>query len=134
MRYLEVRKARIEIIPMIDIIFFLLVFFVMITLKMIPTSGIASKLPQSSTANSLDKPKILLTVAADGAVAEDGKPIQLAVLTAQLKASGKAADTAVTIASDAHVNVQQLMAVMDACRLGGVTELGLAAKQTAANP
>ena len=44
------KKGRIEIIPMIDIMFFLLVFFVMITLRMIPATGIASKLPRSSTA------------------------------------------------------------------------------------
>ena len=44
MRYLEAKKARIEIIPMIDIMLFLLVFFVMIALKMIPTSGHVTKL------------------------------------------------------------------------------------------
>ena len=35
MRYFETRKARIEIIPMIDIMLFLLVFFAMMTLRMI---------------------------------------------------------------------------------------------------
>ena len=47
--FFEKKKGRIEIIPMIDIMFFLLVFFVMITLRMIPATGIASKLPRSST-------------------------------------------------------------------------------------
>ena len=50
MRYFETRKARIEIIPMIDIMLFLLVFFAMMTLKMIPTSGHLSKLPASAEA------------------------------------------------------------------------------------
>ena len=45
MRYFETKKARIEIIPMIDIMLFLLVFFAMMTLKMIPTSGHLTKLP-----------------------------------------------------------------------------------------
>ena len=39
MRYFETRKARIEIIPMIDIMLFLLVFFAMLTLRMIPATG-----------------------------------------------------------------------------------------------
>ena len=47
------KRARIEIIPMIDIMLFLLVFFVMLTLKMIPTTGHTTKLPVSSTAESL---------------------------------------------------------------------------------
>ncbi|MDA8114755.1 MAG: biopolymer transporter ExbD, partial [Acidithiobacillus sp.] len=45
MRYFEARKGRIEIIPMIDIMLFLLVFFIMITLRMIPASGISTRLP-----------------------------------------------------------------------------------------
>ncbi|MBW8065887.1 MAG: biopolymer transporter ExbD, partial [Ferrovum sp.] len=45
MNYFETKRARIEIIPMIDIMFFLLVFFIMITLHMIPSTGVASKMP-----------------------------------------------------------------------------------------
>ena len=47
MRYFETRKARIEIIPMIDIMLFLLVFFAIVTLHMIPANGVTSRLPQS---------------------------------------------------------------------------------------
>ena len=46
-------KARIEIIPMIDIMMFLLVFFMLATLKMIQGAGIKLDLPQSSTAEQL---------------------------------------------------------------------------------
>ena len=49
-KYFEADKARIEVIPMIDIMLFLLVFFAMLTLRMIPTSGHVSKLPTSATA------------------------------------------------------------------------------------
>ena len=39
MRYFEHKKARIEIIPMIDVMLFLLVFFIIVTLQMIPDTG-----------------------------------------------------------------------------------------------
>ncbi|MGY4299082.1 hypothetical protein ACVWXN_007177 [Bradyrhizobium sp. i1.4.4] len=86
MRYLEVKKGRIEIIPMIDIMLFLLVFFIMITLRMIPATGIASQLPQSSTAQDLPHPKIVVTMFADGAIETDGQKLTIDDLTAKLAA------------------------------------------------
>ena len=68
MRYFETRKARIEIIPMIDIMLFLLVFFAMLTLRMIPTSGQVTKLPTSSTAVTIPPPKLLVEITADGSL------------------------------------------------------------------
>ena len=44
------KKARIEIIPMIDVMMFLLIFFVLISLNVIPAFGLKTALPDSSTA------------------------------------------------------------------------------------
>ena len=68
MRYFEARKGRIEIIPMIDIMLFLLVFFIMITLRMIPASGISTRLPTSSSAQVLPRARNLLTTLAWGPI------------------------------------------------------------------
>jgi biopolymer transport protein ExbD len=127
MRYFEIRKARIEIVPMIDIMFFLLIFFVMITLRMIPASGIASQLPHSGTAAQMPHPDVVVTVEPDGRVLMDDRPVALDALTRQL-ADGDATKKAVTIAGAATASVQQLMAVIDACRAAGVTQIDLAAK------
>jgi biopolymer transport protein ExbD len=127
-RYLDQpRKARIEIVPMIDIMFFLLVFFVMITLRMIPATGIASQLPHSGTAEQMPHPDKIVTLQQDGSVLLDSQPVTLEELTHQL-AAGDVDKTAVTIAGAATASVQQLMAVIDACRTAGVTQIGLAAK------
>ncbi len=129
MRYLERRKARIEIIPMIDIMFFLLVFFVMITLRMIPATGIASQLPQSSTAQELPHPKVLVTLLADGGIEMDSHKLALADLTAQLAAEPQPAKTVVTIAGAKSASLQSLLAVMDACRKAGISQIGVAAQE-----
>ncbi|MGA7801050.1 MAG: biopolymer transporter ExbD [Gammaproteobacteria bacterium] len=128
MRYFDMPKARIEIIPMIDIMFFLLVFFIMITLHMIPDAGLATQLPQSSTATQLPHPKLTVTLQADGTVEVQGKPITLAQLTARLAAHDPA-HAQVTIAGAKSVSLQHLMNVMDACRKAGVTDLGIAAQE-----
>ena len=127
MKYFEVRKARIEIIPMIDIMFFLLVFFIMITLHMIPSSGVTSSLAKSSTATQLNQPKMVVTVDAAGTIQVDGAKVALEALTAMLKAKGT--NTIVTIAGSKDTSLQNLMKVMDACREAGVSQIGLAAQK-----
>lgn len=128
MRYLETRKARIEIIPMIDIMFFLLVFFIMITLKMIPASGLATNLPQSSTAQDLPHPRVVVELSADGSIKIKGKALSLADLTARLSAHDPD-NTVVTIDGAKAVPLQHLVDVMDACRKAGVSRVGIAADQ-----
>ncbi len=127
MRYFETRKARIEIVPMIDIMLFLLVFFAMMTLRMIPTSGHVTKLPTSSTATPLPTPKLLVELAADGTIAADGRPMPLAELSAWLL-SHDGTHTAVTLAGTETVELQKVMEVIDAVRRGGATQIALATR------
>ena len=128
MKYFETKKARIEIIPMIDIMFFLLVFFIMVTLHMIPDAGITSRLPTSSTAQAMPKPQITLAVDKQGAIHFEGKVLSPQQLTALLKSKPDTDTLQVTIAGEQDVSLQQLMSVMDACRVAGVTRIGLAAQ------
>jgi biopolymer transport protein ExbD len=118
-KYFEARKARIEIIPMIDIMFFMLVFFIMITLHMIPNAGLRTQLPP---------PKVNVTLAADGSVSVDGRTLSTADLTALLAKRPDPAHTVVTIAGAKDAQLQKLMNVMDACRAAGVTQVSLAAQ------
>ena len=127
MRYFEVKKARIEIIPMIDIMFFLLVFFIMITLHMIPSTGLSSSLAKSSTATQLQLPKLLASVDVAGKIYVDDKEVSAAQLTEMLRQKGPR--TIVTIAGAKDTSLQHLMDVMDACREAGVTQIGLAARK-----
>jgi biopolymer transport protein ExbD len=129
MRYLETRKARIEIIPMIDIMLFLLVFFAMLTLRMIPSSGHVTKLPTSSTAVTIPHPKLLVEINQDGTLQVESRTLTPAQLTDLLhqRDSGK---IAVTIAGSDTSSLQQVMGVIDAIRAGGATEVGLATRGT----
>ncbi|MEA3118739.1 MAG: biopolymer transport protein ExbD [Paraburkholderia sp.] len=131
MKYFEARKARIEIIPMIDIMFFLLVFFIMITLHMIPNAGLQTKLPSSSSAESLPPPKVVVTMSTDGTLSVDAKVLSPDQLTAMLKARPDVSRVAVTIAGSKEAQVQKLVTVMDACRAAGVSQIALAAQPAA---
>jgi biopolymer transport protein ExbD len=131
MKYFEARKARIEIIPMIDIMFFLLVFFIMITLHMIPNAGLSTHLPSSASAAPLPTPKVTVTLADDGTVSVDGRVLTPPQLSAMLAARPDPSHTAVTVAGAAGATLQHLVTVMDACRAAGVTQVALAAQPVA---
>jgi biopolymer transport protein ExbD len=128
MRYFETRKARIEIIPMIDIMLFLLVFFAMLTLRMIPATGQVSKLPTSSTATTMPAPKLLVEIRNGGQFLVDGQVLTASQISAVVRAR-EPAKLAVTIAGSDEATLQLVMTVIDAVRLGGATQVGLAARQ-----
>ncbi|MBU2857270.1 MAG: ExbD/TolR family protein [Acidithiobacillus ferrooxidans] len=127
MRYFEARKGRIEIIPMIDIMLFLLVFFIMITLRMIPASGISTRLPTSSSAQVLPRTPLVVELRSDGSLHFRDKTVSLSQLEQQL-ARNDPAHTQVILAGAKTVTLQQLVAVMDACRHAGISQMGIATR------
>lgn len=120
------RKARIEIIPMIDVMMFLLVFFVLISLNVIPALGIKTSLPGSSQPEKLQVRKhAVVTVAKTGQVQLDGADYSMAGLSSALKQMKVAGEIDVVINSDKDVSVQQLVDVMDSIKLSGITSIAI---------
>jgi biopolymer transport protein ExbD len=132
LRYFEHRRARIEIIPMIDVMLFLLVFFIIVTLQMIPDAGVALELPVSSQTQQLPHPKITVNVLADGTIKVNDQTLTADQLTALLEADGAPEKTELTIATDKNTAFQHFMTVMDAARKAGVSDIGVAAQPVAA--
>ena len=127
-RYFDPRKGRVEIIPMIDIMLFLLVFFIMITLQMIPDKGLNLQLPASSQAKLLPHPHYTINIEKDGTVTVKGHHYDLAGLQQLLASDGNPGKTQITIAADKAVPFQDFVHVMDACQKAGVSDIGIAAK------
>ncbi len=119
-------KARIEIIPMIDIMMFLLVFFMLVTLKMIQSSGMKLELPQSSTATMLESTKVTLNVNHEGVLFLDGAPITELALGERLKELQSRKKVDVVIAGDKGVAYQRIVRTMDIVREAGINSVALA--------
>jgi biopolymer transport protein ExbD len=127
--YFDVDKARIEIIPMIDIMMFLLVFFIVITLRMIQGTGIQLDLPSSKTTQELKPTQITIGVQKDGTMYVDGQPYSADALKTKLEEAKKASDKlAVILAGDKELSYQNTLKVMDVARSAGIAQVGLAAK------
>ena len=122
------KKGRVEIIPMIDVMLFLLIFFIMITLQMITDKGLKLDLPISSEAKVLPHPHFVLNIVKDGGVVVKDKKMSLDQLQGFLAGDGDAKHTQVTIAADKMVPFKDFVQVMDACQKAGITSIGIAAK------
>lgn len=79
------KKSRLEIIPLIDIMFFLLASFMMVSLQMQIVRTLTAELPTATLASSAKKPDIVnLNVNRDGDVSVDDKPMALPELFSML--------------------------------------------------
>jgi len=106
------KKARIEIIPMIDVMMFLLVFFVLISLNVIPALGLKTKLPQSSQATEDHPPlRVVITLPKSEGIQIEGEPTTLGALAATLEAKRLSSGRllSVLINGDESVELQRLI-------------------------
>ena len=79
------RRGRIEIIPMIDVMFFLLVTFMLASLSMQNLHSLAVNLPQGRAAAMQPKTPVTLTITRDSRIFLDNTPVTLETLAATLK-------------------------------------------------
>jgi biopolymer transport protein ExbD len=126
-----VKKARIEIIPLIDIIFFLLATFIMVSLSMTKNQGVQVSLPSASTAASLGEPQemekaLTLSVTEKGEVFFNKEKITVAQLPYRLQGYKiTAKDPRVIVNSDAAVDFKNVVAVLDEVRKAGIAKVGI---------
>jgi biopolymer transport protein ExbD len=123
------RKPRIEILPLIDIVFLLLVFFIYAMLSMAVHRGLPVNLPVSRTAE-IDKRLIVsVTLKADGTIYVDKQPVELEDLIERLKAAIKAAqEPGVLLFADRTISYQNLFEVLDLIRQAGISRISLQAE------
>ena len=126
------KRLHIEIIPMIDVMMFLLVFFVLISLNVIPALGIKTQLPGASQAQQL-KPqnKAVITLGLDERLQLDGQDMNQEQLVTQLKTLRSSPDDKLVIIlnSDQGVEVGRLVTVMDLLKSNGFASVSIATRK-----
>ncbi|HWR05994.1 biopolymer transporter ExbD [Sporomusa sp.] len=120
------------IIPMIDIIFFLLVFFMMNSLQTTTQRALAVQLPQATRAEVPSQLPVIISLDSAGRIALDAKFVSLADAAAHLQAQTAAnPQLAVILQADKSTSHGQVVAVMDMLKAAGVKKLGIAAEKKA---
>ena len=125
----EQAKARLEIIPMIDVIFFLLVFFMVSTLSMTINRGLPVNLPTAATAQKELRENLNLTLTQQGEMFLNKEPIALHDLGPRvMEALAREPELMVIINADGEVRHQAVVEAMDELRLAGVARLAIAVR------
>ena len=123
------KRARIEMLPMIDIVFLLLVFFIYAMLSMAVHRGLPVNLPTSKTAKIDKKLVLAVTINADGSIFVDKEPVALDRLTAVLQAKAKGQlQPGVLLFADRNLTYQHLFEVLDRIRQAGMNRISLQAE------
>ena len=124
------RRARIEIIPLIDIIFFLLATFVMVSLSMVKSKGLPVNLPDAASGETQNRDEFTsITVTAENALLFNKKPVAAADLaTALQKLKAENADPKIFINGDEDSRLGMTILVLDEARKCGITKVSFETK------
>jgi len=129
-----IRKARLEIIPLIDIMFFLLASFMLVSLTMINMKAIDVALPTATSAQPNTKPDFII-VSIDALMDiyfEKEKVPREEVLSKFQDLYGKNHDVRIYLRADKGANYDTVMFVLDSLRTAGIQKVGLEVKPNAA--
>lgn len=123
-------EARIEIIPLIDIMFFLLAAFMLVSLSMTHMKRVPIDLPEVAASEQQQQtPPVEIAVDAQGVVTWDGAVVTATEITERLLAMGLADDSLVMIAADEEARHRQVLAVMNAIRKAGLRNISFETNQ-----
>lgn len=123
------RKARIEMLPLIDIVFLLLVVFIYAMLSMAVHRGLPVSLPMSSVAEIEKKLMLTVTVEDDGTVYVDKDQVPLEGLTPMLETKARGyVNPGVLLFADSALSYQNLFQVLDKIKMAGLSRISLQAE------
>ena len=130
-RQRELKRTRIEIIPMIDTMFFLLVFFMLSSLALTKLNGIPVNLPQANSSPKQPPAELTITVDKAQKIYVNKTPVTFETLESTLveKAGGPQADlgaATVIINADASVPHGEVVRCIDGAREVGITKFAIA--------
>jgi len=129
-RYHEAFSERVEIniSPLIDMVFLLLIFFV-VTTAFIEETGVEVKKPIAASAKVLEKKSILLTVTQEGKIYYGGREVGLNGVRGLIFRLLKEEQRPVIIIADENSRTGIVVDVIDECKLAGAKNVSIAAQR-----
>lgn len=121
--------STVDISPLIDVVFLLLIFFI-VTTVFVKETGVQVSKPRAASSEDLQKQAILIAVTNEGRVWHGGREIGMdgvrAVVAAMLEED---AEIPVVIRADASADTEDTVAVIDAAKLAGAASVSLATEK-----
>jgi biopolymer transport protein ExbD len=121
-------QIELNLIPLIDVIMFLLIFFISTT-SFIEEPGVEVDKPQAASASQIDKNSIIFAVTSDGKIAYGGKEIGLGGVRPTVKRLCAKEPLPVVVQADQKSMSGVLIRVIDEAKLGGAKDVSLATER-----
>ena len=122
-------EAEINITPMLDVVFIMLIFFI-VTATFVKESGIDVNRPDATTATKQEKANILIAISANNTIWLDRRQIDIRSVRPNIeRLHAENPQGTVVIQADKESKTETLISVMDASRLAGVFNIAIAAQE-----
>ena len=125
----EEEGAEIDLTPMLDVVFIMLIFFI-VTTTFVREAGIQINRPAAETAVKQEQTNILVAISPEGEIWIDGQRVDIRELRGMIrKLKSENPEAAVIIQADRDARAGLLVQAMDQARLAGVRDVAVAAEQ-----
>lgn len=129
------RRARFEMLPLMDIVFLLLVFLIYAMLSMSVQKGMPVTLPVSTTSELQDNSILTLTIRQDGSLWLDKTPVRIGDLSSEIHRAfrrwGENNEPVLQIFADADLPYQKLFNVLDVLKQADIKKISLQSRESA---
>lgn len=128
LRPLRVEKEpKLMIIPMIDIIFFLLVFFMMSMLSMVVQKSISLNLPQTATAKINMETTLPVSITEDGSIYIESQKVDKSLFRKRMEVEkARNPNLSIVLRADAQSRHEDFVYVLDQLKSVGISRVGIA--------
>ncbi len=124
-------EQNIDMTPMLDIVFIMLIFFI-VTTSFIKESGIEVEKPQASSVKTDKRVNIIIGITKNGEIWIDKHPVDIRALrTTVEKLHADTPEGSVIISADTHAETGILVSVMDQIKLAGISKISIGAQSDA---
>ena len=121
-------SPEINISPLVDMVFLLLIFFI-VTTVFVEETGVEVQKPKAASAQSLEKKSILLALTTDGRIVYGGREVRLSGLRGLVSRLLREQEMPVIILADEQSRSGVLVDVIDECKLAGAKQVSIAAER-----
>lgn len=122
---LDNKVQQIDLSPLLDVVFILLIFFI-VTTVFVKETGVDVKKPQAMSASDLERKSILIAITEDGQVMYAGQDVGVAGVRRTVSQLLNQQAMPVILQVDENVTTKMLVAVMDEAKMAGATSVNLA--------
>lgn len=123
-KHLIAEKGKLDIVPLIDVVFLLLIFF-MLTSSFVSHPGIKIDLPKAVTSEAILDKNIVITITGDNVIYLNQQVVQLTELSEKLILAANEGKS-LLIRADREISLGKVVEIWDLCRDAGIVKINIA--------